>query len=426
MNTLRWKYCFLLALLCYFGTALAQSDLELKTAQLLSSPITWVKQYDGIIDGVHAANLCLAFDGINCKGYMTYLSSDIEYLLEGTLQNDKLVLLEKYKDLPSGYIKGKYNLDEVELEWKSIDESESYKAYFTSNDTQKANVPDALLFKGYLDEQSVNLTLQTYGQMGTGNLVFDEQKVEKLYAQFPNQGEIKIDNLTSGYSLRLVNTKEKKFEASFILPGSVMASQLNLEQIANLNSDQQEYISHSSKVEILLPNLDDNFNNQINSLTENWQLEIEKYKNVDSMVRFEHAARLWFELHTYNEEYLSGMLYYNATWNKEMKSKTFTYNRKENKMMDLAPFLKGSAKWERAVKERMLAGKELNNPVEEDHYKKWIDRVVLMDPILCDGGLEFLTESNSVFGQARTFISWEALSPLVISPSKLNKLRKIK
>jgi len=427
MKDLVWKYCLVLILLQCLSPAIAQSDLEYKTAQLLSTRITWVKQFEGHINGLHESTLCLAYDGINCKGYLIYDSSDTEYKLEGTLQDGNLVLLEKYKDQPSGYIDGQIKNDGIDLQWKSIDKSDSFHAHYTNKkENEKIVRAKVLVFEGTLDEQAVKMTVQTDGHVGSGNLIYSEQKAEKLFAQFENEGDIQIENLTSGYAIRLVNARENQFEANFILPGSSEASDLHLMHRSSLDVVHLAYLSHNTKIEISLPSLDDTFEVAINGMIAAWQSEISKYQNNKSENRYGNSARIWFDLHSYNEEYLSGMLYYNSNWNKEMKSKTFTYKRKGNEMISLAPFLRGSAKWESKVKEKMLASKQLNNISEENQYKKWIERVVLMEPILCEGGLEFLTESNPVFGQARTFLTWEALSPLIISPSKLNKLRKTK
>jgi len=406
---------------------MAQTELEQKTMQLFDNPISWVKQFEGKIDDVHQASVCLAFDGINCKGFMTYTSSGTEYLLVGTLQGEELVLLEKYNQEPSGYINGHLKNNEITLVWKSIDESNSYSAKFEKkNNSLNKGVSEVLIFAGKLDEQNVKLTLQKNGESGLGNLIYNNQRTEKVYATFSTPSDMKIENLTSGYSFRLVNTKENFFEASFILPGASMASHFGLKQSAKHNVKVQEYLSHTEKREIVLPSLDEVFDQELNGMIQDWQQDLSNRKNSQAEGRFVDQSKIWFELETYNDEYISGIVYYNSSWNKTLASKTFTYHRRENKMISLAPFLKGSAKWEKAIKVRMLAAKELNNSTVEDQYKKWINRAELMDPILCEGGLQFLTESNVVFGQASTFVPWNSLSPLVISPAKLNKLRKTK
>ncbi len=428
VKNLLWKYCLVQALFIWcLSSVLAQSELEQKTMQLFDSPISWVKQFEGKIDGVHQSKVCLAFDGINCKGFMHYTSSGEEYLLVGTLQGEDLVLLEKYKQEPSGYINGQLNKGQITLDWKSIDESNSYSAkLLEKNDDLDTEASEVLIFAGMLDEQNVKLMLRTNGQSGLGNLVYGDQRVEKVYATFNTPNDMKIENLSSGSSFRLVNTKENLFESSFILPGASVASHLGLMQTEKLDLTVQEYLSHSKKHEVILPRINESFDEELKEMIKDWELEVSSRRNKLSGERFADQSKIWFELETYNAEYISGVVYYNSTWNKNLASRTFTFQRREDKMMSLAPFLKGSAKWEKAIKDRMLAAKELNNTTEEDQYKKWINRAALMDPILCEGGLQFLTESNAVFGQASTFVPWKSLSPLVISPAKLTKLRKTK
>jgi len=351
-----WKYGFIFMLLCLSKHATAQSAIELQTAQLFENQITWIKHFSGRIDGVHAASLSLGFDGIHSKGFLTYTLSGEQYLLEGTLQNGDLVLLEKYNNQPSG-----------------------------------AN-----------------------------------KEIEKLYATYISDRNVKVENLSSGYSFTLVNTKENQFESSFILPASSTASHLGLRHISTIDMKVEEYLSQYIDFEILLPSLDSTFDKEIQIFVQDWKLDMEKQKEKVGQSRFSNAARIWFEIESIHQDYLSGVVYYNSTWNKQVQSKTFTYNRPNSEMLSLAQFLKGSVKWEKAVKERMIAAKELNTSIEKDQYKKWIDRADIMEPILCEGGLQFLTESNTVFGQGSTFMSWDSLSPLVISSAKLSKLRKSK
>ncbi len=417
----------MLMLLCWSNYVIAQSDIELQTAQLFDTQITWIKQFEGKIDGVHAAVLSLGFDGIHSKGFLTYTSSGEQYLLEGTMQNEDLVLLEKYNNEPSGYIDGGFSSEGITLNWKSIDGVSNFQAVFW--DKQKAAETDATqlaVYAGVLDDQSVKLTLQKTGQIGVGNIIFGDNLIEKLYATYTPERNLNVENLSSGYSFKLVNTKENQFESSFILPASNTASHLGLRCISTIDMNVTEYLSQNVDYEVLLPSLDATFDDEMNGLIKDWRLDMDQQKRKAAKNRFGNAARIWFEIESVNNEYLSGVVYYNSTWKKQIESKTFTYNRQNSEMVSLAPFLKGSAKWERTIKDRMIAAKELNTSTEKDQYKKWIDRADLMDPILCEGGLQFLTESNTVFGQGSTFMSWDSLTPLVISTSKLSKLRKSK
>lgn len=422
-----WKYGFIFMLLCLSKHATAQSAIELQTAQLFENQITWIKHFSGRIDGVHAASLSLGFDGIHSKGFLTYTLSGEQYLLEGTLQNGDLVLLEKYNNQPSGYIDGSFDSQNIALNWKSIDGAANFQAVFW--DTQKVTEVDTMqlaVYAGVLDDQSVKLTLQKTGQTGVGNIIFANKEIEKLYATYISDRNVKVENLSSGYSFTLVNTKENQFESSFILPASSTASHLGLRHISTIDMKVEEYLSQYIDFEILLPSLDSTFDKAIQIFVQDWKLDMEKQKEKVGQSRFSNAARIWFEIESIHQDYLSGVVYYNSTWNKQVQSKTFTYNRPNSEMLSLAQFLKGSVKWEKAVKERMIAAKELNTSIEKDQYKKWIDRADIMEPILCEGGLQFLTESNTVFGQGSTFMSWDSLSPLVISSAKLSKLRKSK
>ncbi len=124
------KWCFALMLICAVNFLFAQSLMEKEVMKLFDTPITWLHNYEGHIDEVHSAKLCVAFDGFNCKGYLQYADAETTYLLEGSLQAGNLILLEKFENVPSGYYKGRLENETIALDWTSIDDKQSYAASF--------------------------------------------------------------------------------------------------------------------------------------------------------------------------------------------------------------------------------------------------------------------------------------------------------
>ena len=72
----------------------------------------------------------------------------------------------------------------------------------------------------------------------------------------------------------MVNTKENQFEASFILPGSSIASHLGLRSVSSLDIKIEEYLSQDVNIEICLPSLDTSFDEAIHALVGNWKMEL--------------------------------------------------------------------------------------------------------------------------------------------------------
>ncbi len=423
-----WKWCGIMILSWCLSPLFAQSEIESQTLALFDSPVTWMNQYMGLIDGEHSASLSLAFDGFNCRGFMNIGSSDTQYLLEGSLEANRLVLLEKYQGTPSGYIEGDLKDGDISLVWTSMDEQQAYQAEFekTTDQTNKL-VSKIAIMEGTLDEQAVQLILHKYPSHTVGSLIFaNGSPTEKLYSEYGSSEVMQFQNISSGYVISLVNTKEDQFVSSFILPGTSKASQMDLILKTEIDIEVKNYLSHRAKSSIALPRINASFEAHMKEMTIDWVNDISAHQDLKSKKRFANTSKIWFELKDYTEQYVSGILHFSNSWDNKVVSRSFTYDRAQDNMVKVAPFMKGSAKWENVIKQKMIAAKKMNSESDQEHYEHWINKATLIDPILCEGGLKFYTETNSVFGQAKTFVPWNLLTPQMISTSKLNKLRKVK
>ena len=110
----------------------AQSSKNINDLFLEGASLEWNRFYDGKIANAHDCELQLAYDGFNCKGFLTINSSNEAFVLEGSLENDVLQLVEKHKGLPSSYIKGRLKDNYIDLEWEAIGGDHVAEAYFIS------------------------------------------------------------------------------------------------------------------------------------------------------------------------------------------------------------------------------------------------------------------------------------------------------
>ena len=109
-----------------------QSSKNINDLFLEGATIEWNRFYTGKIAGTHDCELQLAYDGFNCKGFLTINSSNEAFVLEGSLENDKLQLVEKYDGLPSSYINGSLKDNFIDLEWQAIGGDRVTEAFFVS------------------------------------------------------------------------------------------------------------------------------------------------------------------------------------------------------------------------------------------------------------------------------------------------------
>ena len=427
---LRFTALIILISLCCFSALFAQSDIESKTTALFGdSQIFWTRNYVGYMDEVHRADLCLAFDGFNCRGYMVYSSSETEYLLEGSLQSSKFNFVEKYQNVPSAYLSGFLEDNNIVLEWNSIDDKSSFAGVFTlvtDSPLPAANPIIVRTYTGSLDNQSVAIRLTEQHARMKGEISFADDTSQRLIGVQNADNSLSLQNQSAGYKFKLHNISDNNYQANFILPGEASASDLNLSLENELNSRSIAYLSHSTMVKCILPSMNGAFDQEIDRLVDDWTLDIERNKIRQNNNRFENRAEIWFEIDEYSKEYLSGVLYYSSTWKKDVSSKSFSYDRRSREIIAVAPFLRGSEKWDRIIRKKLIAAKELNAAEDQAEYRNWINNVSLIDPILCAKGLRFHTERSNVYGQASIVLPWAALTPSFLSPSKLTKLKKLK
>ena len=413
---------------CY-RALFAQPEIESKTKALFDTPVKWMKNYTGYIDDVHEVTLCLAFDGFNCCGYMQYSSSETEYLLEGSLQSSKFSFLEKYQNAPSGYLAGTLLGETITLEWNAIDELTSFSGVFSLANAQYLSAPNPITvfsYTGTLDMQSVSLRLTRQSTGLVGEMMFADGTAQQIRGTQSADNSWNLENVSAGYNFRLINTKGDSYEANYILPGDEHAADLTMSLLGQVNARSTAYLSHHTMIKCLLPSFQADFDQLIDRMVDDWTLDIERNKDKIASNRFAQRADIWFEINEYSDAYLSGILYYSSSWKKDVSSKSFSYDRASKDMVSVSPFLKGSSKWENIVREKLIAAKKMNETQDQVPYEKWINKVTLIEPMLCANGLRFHTEKSSVFGQASIMLPWTALTPTFLTPSKLTKLKKRK
>ncbi len=335
------NWCIAVLFTCCVGTLCAQTTMEKEVMALFDTPITWLRHYEGQIDEVHPAKMILAFDGFNCKGYMQYSDSETHYLLEGSLQSSQFVFLEKYQNVPSGYINGNLDGEKIVLDWTSVDDKQIFTAHFERL---------AVINVNHHEDLSVT-----------------------------DKGALNVHRISS-------------------------------------------YIDHNTIIKTDIPTLNEDFDNHINQLVSDWNIEIERQKLKPSKDRFSNKAETWFKITELSDKYFSGHIHFTSSWNDKVNSLSFSYDRENERFINTSAYFKSTEKWEDSVKDRMLKTKPFGD--SDIVYENWIENVSLLDPVLCDIGIKISTEKSSVFGQVETLMRWENVSSDLISPAKLKKMKR--
>lgn len=98
-----------------------------------ANSIVWHKTFLGLIDELHPCKLNIAFDGYNCKGYLSFDSSKERMLLTGSIEDGKIEMVEKHNGLPTSYINGEIKGEELLLSIEPIGSETASVGLFRTN-----------------------------------------------------------------------------------------------------------------------------------------------------------------------------------------------------------------------------------------------------------------------------------------------------
>ena len=89
--------------------------------------VLWLKHYKGRFDGINTISVSLAYDGKDCKGMMTYLSSKEKFNLEGDINGNEINLEEKGNNgKVSAVILGTMEGKQIEADWITVENNLKY------------------------------------------------------------------------------------------------------------------------------------------------------------------------------------------------------------------------------------------------------------------------------------------------------------
>ncbi|MGB1217473.1 MAG: hypothetical protein ACPG5P_06330, partial [Saprospiraceae bacterium] len=121
---------------CLTATITAQSNTEKEVLNLFrfKKKVEWLKYYKGRVDDINDVSVILAYDGRDCKGFITYLRSGQKFKLEGFLEGRGLELRETdSEEAVVGYLQGKIseNKRNISVRWFNVDKTRAAEVIMT-------------------------------------------------------------------------------------------------------------------------------------------------------------------------------------------------------------------------------------------------------------------------------------------------------
>ncbi len=204
---------------------IAQTSNNINDLFSPSAQIEWNRFYQGTIASVHDCELQLAFDGFNCKGFLNIPSSEEAFVLEGSLEDGNLQLVEKYKGQAASYVNGKIKENKIQLSWQPIGGEIASEASFVSKNELLSKGDQQTAFEkenqegNYYDfhiDKRVNLPSTKHSKF--------QSWIKNQVKGFQNEidSKIKNTNLNRRFQILAVIDHELFFESEEIVNGELI------------------------------------------------------------------------------------------------------------------------------------------------------------------------------------------------------------
>ena len=401
------------------------------------------KYYKGRIDDINDITVALTCEEKNCTGSLTYLRSKDEFKLEGTLKDDRFQLKEfNRSNKCTGYLDGKKEGTSIALTWKNK-EGTVGNAIKLNEVARRPDFPTFCgdnkwinAYSGRIKGTDVDLILHRVDNNRVlGTAYYLDKKQQVLV-----QGELADNN-----TLHLKFISEKTGEEVASLRGiykdkqNLSASFYNEQQSQSFVSFQLkktlavsclEYADYYTNYDFLFPKSSNAvFNEVMVLLTKDWIDDCRKNsqrirkKTADAELRASQRAYSWSDVMLLTDEFISGMLTYQATWAEGESTKTFNYNLKTGELIELATTFKKGFNYQLFIK-KYIAQEILKSAIYKNNkgFRNWIKDEKFEFFTLGKEGITFYTEFHIIYDRQSITIPYKKLKANIRKNASIRQL----
>ena len=392
--------------------------------------IKWIKRFKGRMDDAAVVDLVLAFDGRNCRGYLTYSKSNVRFQLTGVFEDSIRFRLEErdpVKALTGTYV-GVYQNRRLTAEWANAGNTlgnHLEAQEMPPGQTLNVNCGDnkwANRYLGRYNEARVDMALV---RMHEGRLygflwVEADAKTYALEGEMDREGNYEITALLPGEKtagLLSGNLKSSKAtDCNWV--GSGERRTFKLVQGQTMPFGCYEYADYRSSYDAVYPRTACNACNtwldqEMKSWTERCKSTLTtRTEPLSPASRNIHRASAWAEIASWTDNVLCGYLTFTDTWSEQAQGQAFNFDLRTGKPIALEDvFNKGfNAKaWleEYAKKESPKMPPFAADP----KYREWIVKEGFPLFTLRRDGLELSTLFHPQYGRQSLTVPYLLLKP---------------
>ena len=391
--------------------------------------IQWIKHYKGRIDDLNDVAITLGFDGVDCKGRLTYLRSNTDFDLNGFIEDGSIFLQElNQQKKVSGILSGKIVGKTINGDWKNFDGSRGGNLSLTETKgivTFPSYCGDnkwIRKYQGKIANDNWEILLQKESSDQLTGLIFHKKK----NTSYSLKGNIDVNN---NFTLKAKNQKGQIVET---FTGELMQDQLTigtkkskkvtLVPVAGLTIGCIEYADYATGYDITFPKTTNAaFNKQMDEETNAWikacrnhLLKIKKQKtSTDPKMRANERGFAWGEVEYFSKNVISGFMTFSNTWTPGQKLIAFNFDLENDRMLYLEDFFEKKKDYQKYI--RSYIKKEIKNHqlYADADFKRWIKKSDFSYFTIRKDGICFSTKYSKLYGRQSVTIPFRQLQPFL-------------
>ena len=391
--------------------------------------IQWVKHYKGRIDDLNDVAITLGFDGIDCKGRLTYLRSNTNFNLNGFIEDGTIFLQElDQKNEVSGTLSGKIVGKTINGSWKNFDGTKG--GNLSLKETEKiVKFPSYCgdnkwirKYQGKIANENWEIILQKESSEKLSGLIYHKKKnisyTLKGNVDTNNNFTLKAKNQTG----QLVETFVGLLQQDQLTIGKRKSKRVILLPVEGLTVGCVEYVDYATGYDITFPKTTNAaFNKQMDEETNAWIKACRNYllkvkkQTTSTQPKMRAAERgfAWGEVEYFSKKVISGFMTFSNTWTPGQKLIAFNFDLENDRMLYLEDIFENKKDYQKYI--RNYIKKEIKNHqlYANSDFKKWIKKSDFSYFTIRKDGICFNTKNSKLYGRQSVTIPFRQLQPFL-------------